>query len=181
MFDTPITIVGNVLTAPEWRRTRTTNTLVLNFKIASTSRKMDRETGQWVDGPSLRVRVTCWRRLAENVAGSVVLGDPLVVYGRMFTREWTDDDGGRHLAYEVEAAAVGHDLSRGIAHFSRRRGATSTDVDALDDETPDLPLDQGGSGDERGSGDEAADTHEPDLEDAEPELRSGIGIPVLAG
>ena len=134
MFDTPITIVGNVLTAPEWRRTRNTNTLVLNFKIASTSRRFDKDGGQWVDGPSLRVRVTCWRRLAENVASSVVLGDPLVVYGRLYTREWTDDDGGKHLAYEVEAAAVGHDLSRGVCNFSRRRGPTSTDVDPTDED-----------------------------------------------
>ena len=72
MFDTNVTIVGNVLTAPEWRRTTQSNTLVANFKVASTARRLDRETGRWVDGNSLRVRVNCWRKLAEGVA---VLGD----------------------------------------------------------------------------------------------------------
>ncbi|MEU1841938.1 hypothetical protein ABZ489_32800, partial [Micromonospora chersina] len=56
MFDTYVTIVGNVLTAPEWRRTTQSNTLVANFKVASTARRLDRDSGRWVDGNSLRVR-----------------------------------------------------------------------------------------------------------------------------
>ena len=42
MFDTPVTVVGNVLTAPEWRRTTITGTFVVTFKVASTSRRFDR-------------------------------------------------------------------------------------------------------------------------------------------
>ncbi|ADL48497.1 single-strand binding protein/Primosomal replication protein n [Micromonospora aurantiaca ATCC 27029] len=57
MFDTYVTIVGNVLTAPEWRRTTQSGTLVANFKVASTARRLDRDSGRWVDGNSLRVRV----------------------------------------------------------------------------------------------------------------------------
>lgn len=34
MFDTQVTLVGNVLTAPEWRRTANTNTLVASFRVA---------------------------------------------------------------------------------------------------------------------------------------------------
>ncbi len=92
MFETNIVIVGNVLTAPEWRRTAK-GTLVTNFRVASTARRLDRETGRWVDGDSLRVRVTCWRRLAEGVSASIAVGDPVVVVGRLFTRDWTDADG----------------------------------------------------------------------------------------
>lgn len=128
MFDTPITVVGNVLAAPEWRRTRNTNALVVNFKVASTARRYDKETGRWVDGDSLRVRVVCWRKLAENVALSVMVGDPVIVSGRLYTREWTDEQGQKHLSYELEAVAVGHDLARGVGKFARRRGAASTDV-----------------------------------------------------
>ena len=40
MFDTYVTVVGNVLTAPEWRRTTQSNTLVANFKVASTARRL---------------------------------------------------------------------------------------------------------------------------------------------
>jgi single-strand DNA-binding protein len=132
MFDTTVTIVGNALNAPELRRTHGTNTLVASFRVASTSRRYDKNSGRWIDGPSLRVRVTCWRRLAEGVKQSVVTGDPLVVTGRMYTRDWIGDDGQHRVSYELEAIAVGHDLSRGFADFTRHRpaGATSAVEDA---------------------------------------------------
>ena len=121
MFDTNIVIVGNVLTAPEWRRTTNTNTLVANFRVASTSRRLDRENSRWVDGNSLRVRVNCWRKLAEGVASSITVGDPVVVVGRLYTRDWTDGEGNQRTTYEMEAVAVGHDLARGRARFFRNR------------------------------------------------------------
>ncbi|MGA3565065.1 single-stranded DNA-binding protein [Melissospora conviva] len=126
MFDTNVTVVGNVLTAPQWRRTAQSNALVANFKVASTARRLDRETGRWVDGNSLRVRVNCWRKLAEGVASSVMVGDPVVVVGRLYTRDWTDDEGNHRTVYELEAVAVGHDLARGRARFMRNRPAPTT-------------------------------------------------------
>ncbi|MGK5742380.1 single-stranded DNA-binding protein [Micromonospora sp. URMC 103] len=126
MFDTYVTIVGNVLTAPEWRRTTQSNTLVANFKVASTARRLDRDSGRWVDGNSLRVRVNCWRKLAEGVAASVMVGDPVVACGRLYTRDWTDDAGNHRTLYELEAVAVGHDLSRGRARFLRNRPSMTT-------------------------------------------------------
>ena len=132
MFDTNIVIVGNVLTAPEWRRTTNTNTLVANFKVASTARRLDRETGRWVDGNSLRVRVNCWRKLAEGVASSVMVGDPVVVVGRLYTRDWTDGEGNSRTMYEMEAVAVGHDLARGRGRFLRNRAVLATS--AVEDE-----------------------------------------------
>lgn len=126
MFDTNVTIVGNVLTAPEWRRTTQSNTLVANFKVASTARRLDRDSGRWVDGNSLRVRVNCWRKLAEGVAASVMVGDPIVVVGRLYTRDWIDDTGNHRTLYELEAIAVGHDLSRGRSRFLRNRPTLTT-------------------------------------------------------
>jgi single-strand DNA-binding protein len=134
MFDTTVTIVGNALNAPELRRTSGTNTLVASFRVASTSRRYDKDSGRWVDGPSLRVRVTCWRRLAEGVNRSVVTGDPLVVTGRMYTRDWIGDDGQHRVSYELEAIAVGHDLSRGYSTFTRHRPAATTTM-VEDDES----------------------------------------------
>ncbi|MDG4764353.1 single-stranded DNA-binding protein [Solwaraspora sp. WMMD406] len=126
MFDTYVTIVGNVLTAPEWRRTTQTNTLVANFKVASTARRLDRENNRWVDGNSLRVRVNCWRKLAEGVASSIMLGDPVVVVGRLYTRDWVDGEGNNRIQYEMEAVAVGHDLARGRSRFMRNRPTLAT-------------------------------------------------------
>jgi single-strand DNA-binding protein len=126
MFDTNIVVVGNVLTAPEWRRTTNTNSLVANFKVASTARRLDRESGRWIDGNSLRVRVNCWRKLAEGVASSITVGDPVVVVGRLYTRDWTDGDGNTRTMYEMEAVAIGHDLARGRGKFYRNRPTLGT-------------------------------------------------------
>jgi single-strand DNA-binding protein len=130
VFETNIVIVGNVLTAPEWRRTNTKGTLLAHFRVASTARRLDKETGRWVDGDSLRVRVTCWRKLAEGVGASIAVGDPVVVVGRLYTRDWTDSEGNARVSYEMEAVAVGHDLARGKARFFRNR---PTGVDASAD------------------------------------------------
>ncbi|GAA4706677.1 single-stranded DNA-binding protein [Phytohabitans rumicis] len=126
MFDTYVTIVGNVMTAPDWRRTTQTNSLVAKFKVASTARRLDRETGRWIDGNSLRVRVTCWRKLAEGVSASVMVGDPIIVVGRLYTRDWTDGEGNHRTLYEMEAVAVGHDLARGRGRFARNRAVMAT-------------------------------------------------------
>jgi single-strand DNA-binding protein len=131
VFETNIVVIGNVLTAPEWRRTPS-NHLVTNFRIASTARRFDRDSGRWVDGDHLRVRVTCWRRLAENVGASLALGDPVVVVGKIYTRDWTDADGNPRISYEMEAVAVGHDLARGKSRFFRSR-AMSTVTSETDD------------------------------------------------
>ena len=126
MFDTYLTIVGTVLTTPEWRRLAGVGTLVANFKVASNSRRYDKENGRWVDGDTLRVRVTCWRRLAEGVASSVMVGDPVLVTGRLYNRDWVAEDGQRRVSYEMEVTAVGHDLARGRGTFSRHRPTATT-------------------------------------------------------
>jgi single-strand DNA-binding protein len=130
VFETNLAVVGNVLTAPEWRRTNTGNALVANFRIASTARRYDRETGRWTDGNSLRVRVTAWRRLAEGVAASISVGDPIVVYGRIYTRDWVDDDNNNRVSYEMEAFAIGHDLARGRARFYRNKPAANSMIES---------------------------------------------------
>lgn len=124
MFETNIVVVGNVLTAPEWRKISTNGTLVASFRVASTARRLDRDTGRWIDGDSLRLRVNCWRKLAEGVCASVAVGDPVIVTGRVFSRDWTDSEGNTRLSYEMEAVAVGHDLARGRARFVRNRATT---------------------------------------------------------
>lgn len=133
MNETLVTIVGNV--ASDVRDAQTDNgTRVASFRLASTSRRFDRGRGGWVDGETVYLSVTCWRRLAENVVASVGRGDPLVVTGRLRIREYGDPDS-RSLSVEVDATAVGHDLSRGTSAFRRTpRGDRSarSDRDAVE-------------------------------------------------
>jgi single-strand DNA-binding protein len=134
MFDTSVTVIGNVLNNPEFRRVTESNVLVATFKLASTARRYDRLTNAWVDGASLRVRVSCWRRLAENVGHCVHAGDPVIVTGRLFSRDWTGEDSIRRISYELEAVTVGHDLSRGLDKFTRRRSLTTSTVEDAESE-----------------------------------------------
>jgi single-strand DNA-binding protein len=121
VFDTNLVVVGNVLTTPEWRRIASSGSLVANFRVASTARRFDRENSRWIDGNNLRVRVTAWRRLAEGVASSIAVGDPVIIFGRLYTRDWTDENGSPRVSYEMEASAIGHDLARGKARFFRSK------------------------------------------------------------
>jgi single-strand DNA-binding protein len=126
MFDTTVTIIGNVLNPPEYKQLRESRAVVTNFKVASTSRRFDKLTNNWVDGASLRVRVNCWKRLAENVSQCVKVGDPVIVTGRLYSRDWIGEDQIRRVSYELEATTVGHDLSRGVDSFTRQRNVLIT-------------------------------------------------------
>ena len=128
MNDTYITIVGNVVDEPRLRTTSSSGVPVLSFRVASTSRRLDRETGKWQDSERLFATVTCWRALAQNVARSLKKGQPVIVTGRFYSREYTTKDETSRVSYEVDAAAIGHDLSRGVSEFTKvvRPVATTT-------------------------------------------------------
>ncbi|HEY9472813.1 MAG TPA: single-stranded DNA-binding protein [Mycobacteriales bacterium] len=117
MYDTTVTVVGNLVDTPTLRRTGN-GVEVANFRVASTSRRYDRASDSWVDRGSLFLGVTCWRRLATNVAGSMSRGDPVVLTGRLHARTY-EVNGQQRTAYEVDAFAVGPDLARGTAVFQR--------------------------------------------------------------
>lgn len=135
MNDTTMTVIGNIVDEPRMRLTKSGHS-VTNFRVASTSRRFDREQGRWVDNSTLFVNVTCWRSLAENAAASLHKGQPVVVTGRYYSREYELNETLR-VAYELEANAVGHDLSRGTSEFHKlTRPAAAQLVDVDDDGVP---------------------------------------------
>jgi single-stranded DNA-binding protein len=121
MNDTRITIVGTALTKPERKVLEKSGTVVANFRVISNSRRMDKGSNTWVDGSHFRIKVNCWRRMADHVVASINAGDPIFVYGRVSTREWKTDTGEARMSYELDAECVGHDLSRGVDVFTRMR------------------------------------------------------------
>jgi single-strand DNA-binding protein len=117
MNETMMTIVGNVVDTPRRRQTKNGH-VVTNFRIASTSRRFDREQEKFIDDSTLYITVTCWRGMGLNVDKSIRKGQPVLVYGRYYMREYKVDEQLR-TSYELEAIAVGHDLSRGTSEFVR--------------------------------------------------------------
>ena len=114
MIEPTITVVGNVGKPP---RTRVVagGSVVTDFRIASTPRKVDKATGEWSDAETIWFGVTCWRQLAENVAASLKTGDRVVVSGTLQAHTWKNEQGEERSSLEISARAVGFDLARGKA------------------------------------------------------------------
>lgn len=106
--ETTVTVVGNISSDLFTKDTR--GGAVAGFWLRSNERRYDKESGEWCNGRSLAVRVSCWRRLAENVRASLAKGDPVVVSGRLYTTEFVTDGQARTVT-ELDAQAVGPNLS----------------------------------------------------------------------
>lgn len=116
MTDT-LTITGLVATTP--RHIITAEGLaVTNFRLASHLRKFDRKRKEWVDSGTNWYTVSTYRELALNVVGSVRKGDRVLVTGRLRINEWSDGDK-KGLNIDLDADALGHDLTWGKATFTR--------------------------------------------------------------
>ncbi|MGZ4608665.1 MAG: single-stranded DNA-binding protein [Actinomycetes bacterium] len=118
MNETMVTVVGHVATEPALRTTAG-GAHVASFRLAATERRFDKGTNGWRDGPTTFYTVTSWRNMAENVCDSIEKGQPVVVHGRLRDSSYDGKDGQRRFVLEVEAFAVGHDLSRGVATFTK--------------------------------------------------------------
>jgi single-strand DNA-binding protein len=117
--DNLITVRGYVTAEPRlWQRTPA-QPPVATIRVGSTRRKLNRETGEWQDGETSYYTVKCWRKLAENVHGSLRKGDMVFVRGKVVTRSWLDDQQRVRTEMVIEADSVGHDLAFGWSRFNR--------------------------------------------------------------
>ncbi|MEU2311046.1 single-stranded DNA-binding protein [Streptomyces albidoflavus] len=123
MNETMVTVVGNVATAPVYRESA--HGPMARFRMAATPRRWDRERQTWTDGPTSFFTIWTTRQLASNVTASVTVGEPVIVQGRLRVRE-TERGGQQWTTAEIDAASVGHDLTRGTAAFRRVRKPVGT-------------------------------------------------------
>jgi len=112
-----VTVSGLVATTP--RHLVTQDGLpITSFRLAASHRRFDRTANKWVDGETNWFTVTAFRQLAINAAGSVSKGERVLITGKLRVRDW--DNGERAgTSVEVEADAIGHDLTWGTASFTR--------------------------------------------------------------
>ncbi|MFH8972719.1 single-stranded DNA-binding protein [Streptomyces sp. NPDC017890] len=124
MNETMICAVGNVATRPVFRELA--NGPSARFRLAVTARYWDREKSAWTDGHTNFFTVWANRQLAANASASLAVGEPVIVQGRLKVR--TDvREGQNWTSADIDAVAIGHDLSRGTAAF-RRTGRAETAV-----------------------------------------------------
>jgi single-strand DNA-binding protein len=123
MNEAHISLTGYVASEPKIKTIRD-GLQNLSMRVAWTPRWLDRATGEWADGNTSYVTVTCWRKLADNAAVCLRKGDPVVVKGRLSVRSYDDKQGVPRTQVDVDASSIGHDLCRGVALFQRTRPAT---------------------------------------------------------
>lgn len=116
--DTPITVVGNLVADPELRYTPS-GAAVANFRVASTPRRYDSQSNQWVDGEALFLTCNVWRQAAENVANSLTKGDRVIVNGRLRQRSYETREGEKRTVFEIEVDEVGPSLKYATSQVTR--------------------------------------------------------------
>lgn len=106
-------LLGNLGADPEVRTTAG-GTAVANLRIATTSRRKDKD-GNWSDKTEWH-SVTCFGKSAENVGKYLAKGTKVHVEGELETQSW-EKDGQKHsktviIAHEVkfiDSRARGHE------------------------------------------------------------------------
>jgi single-strand binding protein len=116
--DVNITVVGNVVADPELRFT-STGAAVATFRVASTPRRYDSQSGQWVDGEALFLTCNVWRQVAENIAETLTKGMRVIVTGRLRSRSYDTQNGDRRTVMELEVDEVGPSLRYATAQVTR--------------------------------------------------------------
>lgn len=125
--DIPIVVVGNLVADPELKFTPS-GAAVVNFTVASTARKFDRETNTWKDGDKVFMRCNAWRGLAENVAESFTKGMRVMASGVLRQRSYETKEGEKRSVMELEAEEVGPSLKYATAAVNKisRSGSSET-------------------------------------------------------
>ena len=116
--DTNITLIGNLTDDPELRFTPS-GAAVAKFRIASTPRYLDRQSGEWKDGEALFLTCNVWRQAAEHVAESLQRGTRVIVSGRLKQRTYETREGEKRTVFEVEVDEIGPSLRYATAKVQK--------------------------------------------------------------
>ncbi|TDE32428.1 single-stranded DNA-binding protein [Actinomadura sp. 6K520] len=116
--DTVITMVGNLVEDPNLRFTPS-GQAVASFRLASTPRFFDRQSGEWKDGEALFLTCNVWRQAAENVAETLQRGMRVIVQGRLKQRSYETREGEKRTVFEIEVDEVGPSLRNATAKVNK--------------------------------------------------------------
>jgi single-strand DNA-binding protein len=97
---------------------------VAKFRIASTPRQMDKQSGEWKDGEPLFLACNIWRDAAEHVAESLTKGMRVIVTGRLRQRSYQTKEGEKRTVYELEVDEIGPSLKWATAKVERMAKGT---------------------------------------------------------
>lgn len=130
--ETPVTVLGTVISDVTLKRVGENGHELTTFLLRASERKYDRQKAGWHDHRHFSIRVKCWRKLAVMTQAVLRRGDPVIVAGRLFVADFENSDGQPRCVPEVEAWAVGPNLTLCKAVVQRDRsesgGSTAEDT-----------------------------------------------------
>jgi single-strand DNA-binding protein len=123
--ETMITVVGTMVADAELRFTQS-GAAVASFRIASTPRTFNKDSGKFEDSAdTLFLSCSVWRQYAENVAESLTKGMQVIVSGRLKQRSY-EKDGQKVTVVELDVEDVGPTLRFATAKVTKsQRGGGS--------------------------------------------------------
>lgn len=113
-----ICVVGNLVADPEARVSQAGKSWV-TFRIASTPRVRDRQSGDWSDGEPLWLGCRAYGEYADNLAASLKKGMAVIVQGRLTQRSYKDNQGQDRTSLDLEVEECGPSLRFATAQVTR--------------------------------------------------------------
>ena len=91
----------------------------MNFTVANTPRRYDRQSQQWKDGEATFFNVKASGQLAANMARSLSKGARVIIEGVIAQRAFQGQDGQQHRTMEVTATDIGASLMFATVNVNR--------------------------------------------------------------
>ncbi|HEC78200.1 MAG TPA: single-stranded DNA-binding protein [candidate division WOR-3 bacterium] len=99
-----VVLIGRLVADPELRYTQK-GAPVCDFRIASSRRYKNRDTGEWQE-ETLFINIVAWRRQAETANDFLKKGSAVLIEGRLRSRQWETNKGEKRSAIEVVARRI---------------------------------------------------------------------------
>lgn len=99
-----VILIGNLGADPEANFMKS-GEAVVNFRLATSLRMKDKETGGYKQDTEWH-RVVCYGKPAEYMIEYTKKGSKVYIEGRLKTRKWTDKDGVDRYTTEIVASVV---------------------------------------------------------------------------
>jgi single-strand DNA-binding protein len=96
-----VILIGNLGADPE-SRTTPGGLTVTNFNVATSDRRRDKQSGDWVEETEWH-RIVMFDKLAETAREYLRKGSQVYIEGRLQTRKWQDKDGNDRYTTEIIA------------------------------------------------------------------------------
>jgi single-strand DNA-binding protein len=133
-----VTLIGRLVADPELRYTQK-GAPVCDFRIASSRRWKNRESGEWQE-ETLFINVVAWRRQAELANDFLKKGSAVLIEGSLRSRQWENTKGEKRTTIEVVARRIQYlDAQQRVAEGE----SDSSDIDVSVDSSGETK-DEGG-------------------------------------